>query len=187
LKNGLNGHDSAEQRAASLKAALLKKYNVKSVEALPVSYQGISLQAGEEHGNKVFDHYYSELWDTFQRQEHVHQAASIVAPMLAVRSLSMSLAGTDFAQHAHFPRAAEDYRRVIQRLMNGDLTDNGKTAPGVYMRGRDLWQRVPDFDYQTPPLGWVLDRQMFSLLLVFLWAAAAALWAWRATQRLRVD
>jgi ABC-2 type transport system permease protein len=115
LKNGVDGHDPADQRAAALKAELLKKYNVSSVEALPVSFQGISLQAGEEHGNQIFDHYYSELWDTFQQQERIHQAASLVAPVLAVRSLSMSLAGTDFAQHAHFARAAEDYRRGIQR------------------------------------------------------------------------
>ena len=43
----------------------------------------------------------------------------------------MSLAGTDFAEHAHFARAAEDYRRLIQRVLNKDITNNGKTPDGL--------------------------------------------------------
>ncbi len=181
MKNG------AAMRAEDLKASLLKRYNVASLAALPVDFRGISLQAGEEHGNQVFDHYYSELWDTFQRQEYVHQAASVLAPVLAVRSLSMGLAGTDFAQHAHFARAAEEYRRMIQRTMNGDVINNAKAARGPYLRGRDLWDKLPDFEYQAPGVGWVLSRQSLSLLLLSFWAAAAIALAWRAALRLRVD
>jgi ABC-2 type transport system permease protein len=186
LKNGIDGHDPADRRTAELRAAVLKKYNVSSMRDLPVSFQGISLQAGEDHGDQVFDHYYSELWDTFQQQERVHQVASLLAPVLAVRSLSMSLAGTDFAEHAHFARAAEDYRRVIQRVMNEDITKNGKTE-GPYLQGADLWKRVPEFAYQEPPLSWVVARESFSLFLLGFWTAAAIALAWDSTRRLRVD
>lgn len=187
LKNGVDGHDPADQRAVALRADLLKKYKVSRIEDLPVSFSGISLQAGEEHGNEVFDHYFSELWNTFQRQERVHQAASLAAPMLAVRSLSMGLAGTDFAQHTHFARAAEDYRREIQRVMNTDITNNAKRASGPYMQDAELWETVPDFHYHAPDLAWVLGKQSFSLLLLLLWTSGAMLWAWQSTRRLRVD
>ena len=187
LSNGIDGHDPADRRAAALKAELLKKYNVSSVDALPVSFRGVTLAAGEEHGDQVFDHFYSELWNTFDQQERVHQIASLAAPLLAVRSLSMSLAGTDFAHHAHFARAAEDYRREIQRVMNDDITKNGNTGEGPYLRGDDLWNKVPDFDYQSPDLSWVLGRQTLSMGLLLAWTAGAVILAWRATHRLRVD
>jgi ABC-2 type transport system permease protein len=187
LKNGIDGHDPADRRAAQLRADLLKKYNVASLDALPVSFQGVSLQAGEDHGNEVFDHYYSDLWNTFERQERVHQAASVLAPMLAVRSLSMSLAGTNFAQHEHFARAAEDYRRLIQRTLNTDITNNGKTPDGRYLRGGDLWAQVPEFYYQAPQLSWVLGSQLLPICLLVAWTAGAVFLLWRSTQRLRLD
>jgi ABC-2 type transport system permease protein len=186
LQNGIDGHDPADQRAAALRAETMKKYNVTSMKDLPVGFQGISLQAGEDHGNDVFDHYYSGLWNTFQQQERVHQAASVLAPVLAVRSLSMGLAGTDFAQHAHFARAAEDYRRVIQHVMNEDLIRNGRTQ-GPYVQNAELWKKVPEFEYQTPDLGWVLSRQWFGFVLLLAWTVAAIGFAWQSTRRLRID
>jgi ABC-2 type transport system permease protein len=179
--------DGAEKRAEALRAAVMKKYNVTRMDALPVGFQGISLQAGEDHGNEVFDHYYSQLWDTFERQDRVHQTASLVAPVLAVRSLSMALAGTDFAQHAQFARAAEDYRRLIQRTLNSDLMTRPATGDGPYLRGRDLWEKIPDFDYRAPGLGWVLGKQSLSLILLSAWTGGAIVLAWAATRRLRVD
>jgi ABC-2 type transport system permease protein len=186
LQNGIDGHDPADRRATELRAAVMKKYNVTSMDALPVSFQGISLQAGEDHGNEVFDHYYSQLWNTFQQQERVHHAAGLVAPALAVRSLSMAFAGTDFAQHSQFARAAEDYRRVIQRVMNGDLTNH---TPGgsPYVRGRDLWDRVPAFQYRAPETGSVAGRQSGAFGILVLWTLGAIALAWRATARLSVD
>ena len=186
LQNGIDGNDPADRRAAELRAAVMKKYNVTSMDALPVSFQGISLQAGEEHGNEVFDHYYSQLWNTFQQQEHVHQALALVAPALSVRSLSMAFAGTDFAQHSQFARAAEDYRRQIQRVMNEDLT-NHKPGDGPYVRGRDLWERVPRFEYRAPDAAWVIGRQSTALGILILWTFGAIALAWWATSRLRAD
>lgn len=187
IKNGIHGDDPAERRLARLQQGLLKKYNVPSLDNLPVDLRGITLQANEEHSNEIFDHYYSGLWRTFHQQERVHQAAAIVAPLLAVRSISMGLAGTDYAQHTHFAQAAEEYRRMIQRRMNGDLEKNAVRVKGDYLRGQDLWEQLPEFHYEAPSLSWVIGHQWVSFALLALWTGGMALVVWVYTSRMKVD
>jgi ABC-2 type transport system permease protein len=54
--------------------------------------------------------------------------------MLALRPVSMGLAGTDFAQHRHFAEAAEGYRRSFVKAINDDITTHA-TGPAPYLRG----------------------------------------------------
>ena len=180
LEYGLNGDSSASKRAKELQTSILRQYGVKDVDELPVSFRGISLQAGEDHGDQVFDKRYAELWDAFERQSALQQIAGIAAPMLAVRSVSMGLAGTDFAQHRDFAVAAETYRRQLIKAINDDITKNG-TGDGVYVRGDDLWRSIPEFQYVAPDLKLVLSRQLAPLLILVFWALAGALAAfWSA-------
>jgi ABC-2 type transport system permease protein len=185
-----DGTDEVSARAARserLKQQLFRKYNVSRIEDLPVNFGGLVLQAGEEHGNEVFDRFYSELWDTFDKQERVHHMASLAAPLLSVRALSMALAGTDFAQHAHFARAAEEYRRMIQREMNNDIGYNAAGVTGAYLRGRDLWEKIPDFRYETPSASWVVSCQQLTIVLLLAWGGAAIGLSWSAARRLRLE
>jgi ABC-2 type transport system permease protein len=178
-------HD-AKDRMERLQADTLKKYGVSSLDALPVAFSGISLQSGEEHANEVFDQHYGRLFDTFAEQDRVYQTAGLVAPMLAVRAISMGLAGTDFNQHRHFVTAAESYRRDIQRTLNNDIALNQK--PGqTYLAGAELWNQVPDFDYTAPPTGWVLGNVQTSLVILAVWLMATALLLVRSTGRLTAD
>lgn len=181
IENGINGHDPSDKRGEELKQRLLKQYNVASVEQLPINFAGISMQEGEEYGNRVFDKHYSSLWDTYDRQRRVHEWSAMFAPVLAVRSLSMALAGTDFAQHAHFAKAAEDYRRLINREMNMDLARNmkGQEYSGAYVQGKALWEKIPDFSYKAPDLSWVMSGQAISTSVLLAWAfcsLASAFW-----------
>lgn len=172
IEDGIDGHSSTDARTDRLKAELLRKYNVDSVEKLPIDFNGIRMQAGEEYGNQVFDLHFSRLWATYERQRRIHEAASIFAPALAVRSVSMGLAGTDFPHHAHFSKAAEDYRRLINREMNMDLAYNAKGKP-VYVAGSDLWAKIPDFHYLAPDLRWVLATQALSFSMLAIWFSGA--------------
>jgi ABC-2 type transport system permease protein len=127
------------------------------------------------------------LWIRFAKQEQVHLAASAIAPFLSIRTVSMAFAGTDFAHHAHFAAAAEDYRRLIQRTINTDITYNAGNAKGTYERGAELWNKIPEFDYETPGLSWVLARQWPALSMLFFWTLAAVILAWWSTQRIVAD
>jgi ABC-2 type transport system permease protein len=187
LRDGMDEVSARAARNERLKQSLFKKYNVSKIEDLPVNFGGLALQAGEEHGNEVFDKAYSELWDTFSKQEQVHRLASLAAPLLGIRSLSMALAGTDFAQHVHFAGAAEQYRRMIQREMNNDIGYNAAGVQGVYLRGRELWQKIPDFHYEAPGAAWVLSRQQSTILLLLVWTAGAIVLALSAARRLRAE
>jgi ABC-2 type transport system permease protein len=107
--------------------------------------------------------------------------AGIVAPLVAMQSVSMALAGTDMAQHRHFVAAAENYRRMMQRMLNDDIVTHQK--PGeVYMAGADLWNRIPSFEYEAPSTTSIVRQQAPAIALLALWAVlatAAASWAVR--------
>jgi ABC-2 type transport system permease protein len=172
LERDLNEPAAMAQRLERRKAELLKQYGVASVDALPIAFSGISLQEGEEHGNEIFDHHYGRLFDQYARQNAVYQLGAVVAPMMAVRALSMALSGTDYAQHRHFVGAAERYRRSIQRVMNDDIASNQKKGE-TYLAGRELWEKVPDFGYDAPSTAWVIANQRSSVFVLGAWIAAS--------------
>ena len=155
---------------AALTERLLTQYGVERVEDLPINESGIYLQESEEFGNRIFDRNYRALWDTFERQGGVHETLAVAAPLLAVRTLSMGLAGTDVEQHRHFATAAEAYRRDLMRQMNGDLAENSR-AGEVYLAGPELWEEVPPLEYDAPTLGWVLGNRILSLVVLGIWLA----------------
>jgi ABC-2 type transport system permease protein len=180
LEADLNDEAEMERRVERRRAELLARYQVDRVDALPIAFGGISLQEGEEHGNEVFDKHFGRLFDVYDQQNRVFRWGGAVAPMLAVRSLSMGLSGTDFAQHRHFITAAESYRRDIQRLLNGDIAANQK--PGqVYLAGRELWDRVPAFSYEPPAAGWVLRQSTASVVTLGGWLILALVLLLRAS------
>jgi ABC-2 type transport system permease protein len=166
---------------------VLAQYNAVRVEDLPVNFDGIALQAGEEYGNEVFDKHYSSLWQCYEQQNRVHGIAALTAPFLAVRSVSMGLAGTDWAQHRHFAVAAETYRRALVRMMNDDLTYNSRPGQYNHVGDRRLWEQMPPFEYHAPGLAWVMAEQAWSLTLLFLWFVAASTAAIVAVTKMKVE
>ena len=166
-------------------ARLLAEHGAERVEDLPVNAVGVYLQESEEFGNRIFDRNYGALWDTFERQGAVHETLAVVAPLLAVRTLSMGLAGTDVEQHRHFATAAEAYRRDLMRRMNGDLAENSRTGE-VYLAGSELWEETPPLQYAAPTLGWVLGNRILSILVLGTWLVGTILVAAARVRRAEV-
>jgi ABC-2 type transport system permease protein len=186
MEKDLSNDEEIRIRLERRRQELMRQYNARSMDAVPISFSGISLQEGEDHGNEVFDRHYGRLFDRYQSQNRALQWAGVVAPMLPIRSISMALAGTDFAHHRDFVIAAEGYRRSIQRIMNADITRNSK--PGVaYTASSNLWAEVPEFQYRLPDSTWALGQAVPSIVLLLAWCAAAWWFASRATRRLSVD
>lgn len=186
LEQGLDGHSTQGERVEELKARTLKQYGVNSIEALPVNFSGIQLEAADEYSYQVYDKHLTTLFDTWEWQNRAYQLAAAAAPLLAVQSLSMGLSGTDFAQHRDFTTRAESYRRGVQKQMSDALTYGSKTGDYV-MAGNELWQKVPDFVYSPPSLGWVMRQQSLSLLLLVGWLAATTALLLFVTKKLRAE
>jgi len=182
----LNNQDDMKIRLDKRRAEVLKQYQVDNIDALPIAFSGVSMQEGEEHANVVFDKHYGQLFDRYEQQNSVYQVGGVLAPMLSVRALSMGLSGTDFPQHRHFALAAEDYRRDIQRRMNGDIATNQKKGQ-VYLADQNLWAAVPDFDYTAPSTSWVIGNYTTSLLVLGLWTIASLAYMVRSANVARAD
>ena len=166
---------------------LLAEHGVERVEDLPINAVGAYLQESEEFANRIFDRNYGALWDTFKRQGLLQEALAAAAPLIAVRTLSMGLAGTDVEQHRHFATAAEAYRRDLMRQMNGDMTQNSLTGDFSYAAGAELWESVPPLQYTAPALGWVLGNRILSLAVLGAWLAGAILAAAVQVRRVEVS
>ncbi len=187
MQEGIDGHNPSDERNKQLQAKILAQYNVKELKDLPVNFAGIALQEGEEYGNQIFDKHHSRLWALYGKQAGAQQFASVISPLLAVRNVSMGLAGTDLYQHRHFAEQAEAHRRKIVKLLNEDMTRNAGTQDYNYLADPALWSKVPQFEYAPPSLGWVLGNQFGNLLILGLWCAATAFIAARAAGKMRVD
>lgn len=183
---GIDGHSSSDQRSAELERKVLAQYGVARTEDLPLSFEGIALQAGEEYGNQVFDRRWGEVWDAYQRQERVQSWVGALAPVLAVRGISMAMAGTDLFHHRHFTRAAEDHRRVINKQLNDVFARSAGAASFSWKADPALWKEVPPLDYRPPGFAAAAAPRVPELLILAFWALLGPWLACRAADRANV-
>jgi len=153
---------------------------------LPLSKWGRALQVDDHAGYGVSDKHFGDLWNTFARQQRSQEWAGLVFPLLALRSYSMGMAGTDFANHQDFSVAAEKQRRLMQDLMSADLVKNADPLGHqhfTYQANSELWATVPRFDYQTPSFFVTFQRNVLSLAVLLVVLTLSVLLALRSTQR----
>jgi ABC-2 type transport system permease protein len=184
LEGGVDAHGGRDAHFAAFEARVLKKYGVDSVSQLPVSFAGLELEEGERWGNTVFDKHYGALWSTFAAQERARALLGVIAPALAIKSVSMALAGTDVAHHRRFADASEQYRRSLVTRMNNAMV---KTADGddfAVKADPALWKAVGAFEYTLPGVRWVLQQQPVAIGVVMGWAVVSMIWMLRLVRRL---
>ena len=148
---------------------------------LPLNKWGIALVKNDRAGYAVFDRHYGALWDGFERQRQAQELSGFIALTLALRSFSMAMSGTDFAQHKDFATAAERHRRIIQDLVSADLVKHVDVLDNVhfsYKADKSFWATVPRFDYRSPTVSFAWRAAWPSaavLIATLLLTAAAAL------------
>jgi ABC-2 type transport system permease protein len=153
---------------------------------LPLSKWGAALQVDDHAGYGVTDRHFGDLWHSFAHQQRSQEWAGLVVPLLALRSYSMGMAGTDFANHQDFSVAAEQQRRLMQDLMSADLVKHADPLGNqhfAYQADSKLWAAVPRFSYQPASVGVALRRNAFSLLVLLAVLAGSLCLALRATAR----
>jgi ABC-2 type transport system permease protein len=175
--------DGASTIAAEVTQRVMTKGD--STEFREANIRGLTLEAGERHGDAVFDRNYATLHRSFVAQNHVQQIGALLVPLTAVRFLSMSLAGTDYEQHWDFAQAAERYRRMLVHRMNFAIAFDKSTPADRPVTGDSLlWKTVTPFTYELPNAMGPLARGRIAFLVLLLWVAGATAIAFRAIRRL---
>lgn len=155
---------------------------------VPLSQWGIALRLDDQASYPVYDRHYGRLWDTWERQQRLQEWSGLLLPLLAMRSYSMGMAGTDFAHHRSFTTAAELHRRRLQDLMSEDLVAHADPLGDrhfAYQSGPELWAKVPPFVHPAPRVGWALRHQLRSLAVLCAGLLLAAAFAAVAVRRQR--
>lgn len=187
LQNGLDGHDTRSKQMEEFTARTLKEYKVARVEELPFNFNGLAMLESERIAGAVFDHHFGKLWDRIEAQDRATTWVGALAPLLALRSASMALSGTDFVHHRHFATAAEQHRREFVRVLNEDVKNNAKPGDHNYAVGRELWEQLPEFKLAPLPAERALESASLGLGLLAAWLVGACVALAAAAARLKAN
>ena len=179
-RQGPDGHNPNDPYWKTRKQELFRQYNVSDVSQLPFNFDGLVAVEAEKYSTEVYRRHFRAIWSVYEQQDRIYRLGGLVAPMLAIQSLSMGFAGTDFQQQRHFAEAAETYRSRMALDMNGYIMNHVRYGDRQAIAGRDLWEALPDFDYTMPDVTWVLAKQTSSAAVLIAWFMGCfALAVWR--------
>jgi ABC-2 type transport system permease protein len=170
-----DSHNPDDPHYKALKDSLLRANGVESVQALPFNYSGYVMAEGEKISAEIYNRHFAGLQETFDRQNRFTRALAWLNPFVAIRNLSMALAGSDYATYVDFQQQAEAYRYALAQKMNDlqiKLISNRKLKPTEksYSIDRSYWQDVPDFTYRPRPVSAVFADEGLSMLALTFWA-----------------
>ncbi|MGU3287943.1 DUF3526 domain-containing protein [Methylobacterium mesophilicum] len=169
----LRAYRSAEAGDARARE-VLARYGAAASDELPVDLRGLTMIENEHHAFAVYDRELGAFFAGLARQEWALGWAGLLSPRVALQALSQTLAGTDFAQHAHFVWSAEAYRRTISERMNAEIRDNPQRGGRQLLAGPELWRAIPPFTPTPIPLARALAGAWVPLLALSLWLALLA-------------
>ena len=168
-ENGADGHDPADKRLDALRAALMARYRVDSVDDLPLNSRGVALEFAEANSTRVYNRHFDRLHATYQQQDATQRLFGLASPTLALQSWSRAFAGTDFPAHLAFLRGVEDYRYRLIQALNQEVKlhkapQGGKHVADIAGITRSVHYRPPQ---QT--LAGTATAQRGNLVILLVW------------------
>ncbi len=166
--HGINGHGGENEKMKKLKEEWLNKYQVDSIQQLPLNWLGVLLQADENTNNLIYEKHHKALHSQYERQEGIQQLSAFFSPIIPARSVSMSLSGTDLPATIHFMDKADNYRKQFIEKLNNRLRDKSR------YNERDtgtvaVWKTLPVFHYTPPDFKTKIDRTKTNICILILW------------------
>ena len=178
LKSIGDSHDPDDPYFNDFREKTLARYGVDDVLDLPVQYAGLVSIEGERLTSQLFDDYAAEAFARQDRQGALVRNFGIASPLIAVRQLSMTLAGTDLDSHQDFLNQVESYRYAfVQELNRMQAEKIPAVDPGEDPRiDASNWREIPGFSYVAPdPLAYGSDRIAATFAILALWLAGLTL------------
>lgn len=170
-QEGIKRHDPTNPRTIEFTQKTLAEYGVDSVEALPVNFNGLILQAAEERNDVIFDKHHQALDKRYRQQTKVIQALGILSPFIPARHLSMGLCQTDLRAAVDFQEQADRYRKRFIKALNKDLIESGPVKPQRFVQDRSFWKKLPSFSYDLPGIGFAIRHHWQNVITLLLWFA----------------
>ena len=179
-----DSHNPNDPKFAALRDRYLTQYGVSRIEELPLNYNGVVSYEAEKLTTEAYREHLATLTRVYERQARLVLLAGILSPYVAMRTVSMTLAGVDISHANHFERSAEDYRfAIVQRLNElhsqevtyaldryGGGAENA--APTRQRIDRAHFQAIPVFTYTSPDVVWALNRSAPGLAVLTGWGIA---------------
>ena len=168
IKKEGDSHNPDDQHFKELKEEILKKYNVNSIEELPINYGGLVFAEGEKITTKIFGEKFEELIKIYQNQNKVSEFLGFANPYLAMRNMSMGFSGSSFSDAVSFQRQAEKYRydrtQYLNKLQQEEIKYYKESQKERTQRiNNELLKRMPPFKYEHFSTYEILKEQILGI------------------------
>lgn len=169
-----DSHNPNDPYFRGVRDSLLRVYGVDSVQQLPFNFAGYVMGLGERLTAGIHSKHQAELSACYKQQNKLSQWLSLIDPYLAIRDLSMSLSGTDYATYDDFLLQAEDYRYRLASHMaklqeqHVDPRWTGGSEGKRNAVSREEFHRFPPFVYRYPSVAQSLSGQTLPLVSLVL-------------------
>jgi len=179
-----DSHNPSDPLFEALRTRTMAAHGVRAVEDLPFNYNGIVMTESEKLTTEAYRAHLGTIDAAYAQQARLVGAAGFVSPYIAIRTLSMALAGVDTVHAMHFERQAEDYRyRLVQHLnvlhteqvtysQDRYLGAGENGAPTRARIDRSHWDEAPSPAFTAPDIWATVAGQ---------WLAVVALGSWLVT------
>jgi len=172
-KTGIDGHDPWNEASKKLEEETLAAYQVSNLQDLPFNFDAFRMQKGEEHEAEIYYKHNELLREVHLKQTQVYKNLAFLSPFLPTRFISMALASTDYTTHWNFADEAEKHRVEMQRVLNKNFAENSKLGEWSYQADASLLSEVPDFHFEAPDFGTVMQSGMSNLMILTGWLIAS--------------
>ncbi len=186
-----DSHDSNDPYFKQLRDSVLKVHKVKDVKELPFNYGGFIMSKGEAQTAEIYKKQYEKLIESYRNQNSITQNLVVFNPFLAVKKISMSLAGTDFDTYVNFLDQTEQYRYKQSQQMNAlqmkFISNKAKGSEGkTHVVDKTYWKSFPDFTYQYIPIFQILSKNLLSVISLLFWMLVIILVITRFSNRFKI-
>lgn len=165
-----DSHNPDDPFFSALRDEYLARYEVESVDELPINWGGVVSREGEAVTSRINEEQQQELVAAHRRQDRVMSWLGLFTPYLAARDLSMAAAGTGPEAMEAFRAQAEAHRYdIIQRLNDLHVHEIRYENDRAQRIARQEWTRFPVFQTNPPSLRRAVADRPRSLAALGLW------------------
>ncbi len=179
-----DSHNPDDPHFARFREQVLRQYGVGRIDDLPINYKGVVMREGERISSELFAQLMQEVNASEQQQSHFVRQAGWAFPLLALRSVSMALAGSDRAHAQHFADSAEQFRYALIQSLNDLQARHVQYHDDANQRlTAQTWDQLPQYQWSAPAREAVLAGQGMVLLTLPIWCLFLLLLCYRSGRR----